>query len=170
MDADLKNQSNNTIQLKKKDVVRFRILDENGQPTGEDLAFDLGDIELPIRLQEMVEEEKLNRAKYKNKLLVIDKKQDHKGKKLLSSNQEERIKALQDFFKEEVRIYNMFLGENGVEKLLYGRKISWDTLDEINAIISEVVLPKLDLSLNNMKDRIKERYKNPIEEKGITLE
>lgn len=160
----------NTIQLKKKDLVKFKIVDEDGKETGDWLEFDMGDIELPIRLQELVEKDKLNRANLKNKFLVIEKKQDHKGKKLLSSNEEEKIKAMTDFFKEEVEVYNMFLGENGVQKLLCGRKLSWDTLSEINDIITEVITPKLDISLDNMTKRIKEKYSNAIEKEDKVLE
>ena len=158
MEAEVLTKSDNTIQLKKNDVVRFKILDEDGNETGEWLEFDMGDVELPLRLQEVVEKDKLNRANLKNRLIVIDKKQDHKGKKLMSSNEEEKIKAMKDFLNKEVEIYNMFLGENGVQKLLYGRKLGWDTLSEINDIITEVITPKLDLSLTNMTKRIKDKY------------
>ena len=171
MEAEVKiTKSDNTIQLKKKDVVKFKILDEDGKETGDWLEFDMGDIELPIRLQELVEKDKLNRANLKNKFIVIDKKEDHKGKKLLSSNEEEKIKAMNEFFKEEVEVYNMFLGENGVQKLLYGRKLSWDTLTEINDIITEVITPKLDISLDKMTKRIKEKYSSAIEKEDKTLE
>lgn len=170
MEAEVFTKSDNTIQLKKKDVVKFKILDEDGNETGEELVFDLGDVELPLRLQELVEKDKLNRANLKNRLIVIDKKQDHKGKKVLSSNEEEKIKVIKDFLKEEVEVYNMFLGENGVQKLLYGRKLSWDTLSEINDIITEVITPKLDISLDKMTKRIKEKYSNAIEKEEKVLE
>lgn len=175
MEAEVRTKSDNTIQentiqLKKKDLVKFKILDEDGVETGDWLEFDMGDVELPLRLQELVEKDKLNRANLKNKFLVIDKKQDHKGKKLLSSNEEEKIKAMSEFLKEEVEVYNMFLGENGVQKLLYGRRLSWDTLSEINDIINEVITPKLDISLDNMTKRIKEKYSNAIEKEEKVLE
>lgn len=171
MDAEVKTtKSDNTIQLKKKDLVKFKIIDEDGKDTGEELVFDMGDVELPLRLQELVEKDKLARANLRNKFLVIEKKQDHKGKKLLSSNEEEKIKAMSDFLKEEVEIYNMFLGENGVQKLLYGRSLSWDTLSEINDIITEVITPKLDISLDNMTKRIKEKYSNAIKKEDKVLE
>ena len=93
MEAEVLTKSDNKIQLKKKDLVKFKILDEDGKDTGEWLEFDIGDIELPIRLQDMIEKYKLNRANLKNKFIIIEKKQDHKGKKLLSSNEEEKIKT-----------------------------------------------------------------------------
>lgn len=170
MDAEVFTKSDNTIQLKKKDVVKFKILDEDGNETGEWLEFDMGDVELPLRLQELVEQDKLNRSILKNKIITIEKKQDHKGKKMLSSNEEEKIKAMKEFLNKEVEIYNMFLGENGVQKLLYGRKLGWDTLSEINDIITEVITPKLDLSLNNMSKRIKEKYSSSLEKEEKTLE
>lgn len=169
MEAEVKTKSDNevqenTIQLKKKDLVRFKILDQDGVATGDWLEFDMGDVELPIKLQELVERDKLNRNNLKNKLAIIDKKQDHKGKKLLSSNEEEKIKAMCDFLKDEVEVYNLFLGENGVKKLLYGRKLSWDTLTEIDEIISKVITPKLDLSIDSMSKRIKEKYSSKKED------
>ena len=170
MEAEVRTKSDNTIQLKKKDLVKFKILDEDGKETGDWLEFDMGDIELPLRLQELVERDKLNRANLKNKFIVIDKKQDHKGKKLLSSNEEEKIKVMNEFFKEEVEVYNMFLGDNGVQKLLYGRKLSWDTLTEINDIIIEVITPKLDISIDKMTKRIKEKYSSAFEKEDNTIE
>lgn len=170
MEAEVLTKSDNTIQLKKKDIVKFNILDEDGIDTGEQLVFDMGDVDLPIRLQELVEQDKLNRANLKNKFLVIEKKQDHKGKKLLSSNEEERIKAIKDFLEEEIKVYNMFLGENGVQKLLYGRKLSWDTLTEIDEIISSVILPKLDISTDNMIKRVKEKYSSAIAKEENVIE
>lgn len=170
MEAEVRTKSDNTIQLKKKDLVKFKILDEDGVETGDWLEFDMGDIDLPIKYQELVEKDKLNRANLRNKFIVIDKKQDHKGKKLLSSNEEEKVKALSDFLKQEVEIYNMFLGENGVQKLLYGRKLGWKTLDEINDIIADVIIPKLDLSVKNMIKNVKEKYSSKLEKEENILE
>lgn len=172
MEAEVRTKSDNTIQentiqLKKNNILKFKIVDEDGKETGEWLEFDIDDIELPLRLQEMVDKEKLNRDNLRNKFIIIEKKQDHKGKKMFSSNEEEKIKALQDFFKKEVEIYNMFLGENGVQKLLCGRKIGWTTLDEINEIIKEYIAPKLDLSVEKMTEKIKKKYNTKKEEKVL---
>lgn len=158
MEAEVLTKSDNTIQIVKKGLIEFKVVDLEGKETGEKIVFDLGDIELPLKWQELVEQDKLNRANLKNKFLVIDKKQDHKGKKLLSSNEEEKIKAINEFLKKEVEIYNMFLGENGVEKLLYGRKLGYETLSEINEIVMNVIIPKLDLSLKTMKENVKTKY------------
>lgn len=160
MEAEINIKSdNNIIQLKRNEnILRLRIKDEEGNDTGNFLEFNLEDIELPIRYQEIIEADKKNRLDLKNKYAIIDKKQDHKGKKLLSSNEEARIKATIEFYKKEVEIYNMFLGKNGVEKLLNGRQLSWGTLQEIDEIIEQVIVPKLEISAENIKNKIMKKY------------
>ena len=159
MEAELKNKSDDVIQLKKNDnILRLKIIDEEGNDTGNCLEFNLQDIELPLRYQEIIEEDKKNRAYLRNQFTIIDKKEDHKGKKLLSANEEAKIRAMNEFYKKEVEIYNMFLGENGVQKLLNGRQLSWDTLEEIDKIIEEVITPKLKLNAEDIKQRIMEKY------------
>lgn len=160
MEAEINVKSDNdTIQLKRNEnILRLRIKDEEGNDTGNFLEFNLEDIELPIRYQEIIELDKKNRLDLKNKYTIIDKKQDHKGKKLLSSNEEARIKATIEFYKKEVEIYNMFLGENGVEKLLNGRQLSWSTLQEIDEIIEKAIVPKLEISAENIKKKIMSKY------------
>ena len=143
---------------KSEDILRLRIKDEEGNDTGNFLEFNLEDIELPIRYQEIIEADKKNRLDLKNKYAIIEKKQDHKGKKLLSSNEEAKIKATIEFYKKEIEIYNMFLGENGVQKLLNGRQLSWGTLQEIDEIIEQVIVPKLEISAENIKNKIIKKY------------
>ena len=148
----------NIIKLKQSDILKLRIQDENGNDTGNYLEFNLADIELPLRYQEIIELDKKNRANLRNQFMIIDKQQDHKGKKLLSFNEEQKIKIMQNFYKEEVKIYNMFLGENGVQKLLNGRELSWTTLDEIDEIINETILPKLKVNADDIKKKIMSKY------------
>ena len=107
------------IQLQKDDVLRLGIVDSNGKDTGEFLEFNLSDIEIPLRYQEMIEKDKKNKEYLRNQMLIIDKREDVKGKKLLSKNEEDKIKALNEFFMKEIQVYNMFLGPRGVEKLFH---------------------------------------------------
>lgn len=158
-----------TIQLKNENIYRVfvytpEIKDDNGKvlfeskPTGEYLEFDLEDIELPFIYQELIKKLKESRKKLKNKFLIIEKQQDHKGKKLMSSNEEAKLKAMNEFYKEQIELYNMFLGENGVQKLLNGRKLRWTTLNEIDEIIEKKIAPKLDITLDNITNKIKNKY------------
>ncbi len=159
----------NFIQLKESGLLKLRIKTDTGEYTGEELIFDLEDIELPLKLQELVEKDKKNKEWLRNQFLIIDKKEDVKGKKLLSKNQEDKIKALNDFFKKEVEVYDMFLGEKGVEKLLNGRKLGWTTLDEIDEIIEKQIRPYLDIDMKRIQDKIKEKYNQAVEKSKEVL-
>ena len=148
----------NYIQLNKDNVIRLKIQTSDGELTGEELVFDLEDIELPLRYQELVEKDKKNKEYLKNQMLIISKRQDVKGKKLLSKNEEDQIKALKDFFEKEIEVYDMFLGEGGVKKLLNGRKMGWTTLQEIDEIIDKQITPYFNVNLEKITDKIKEKY------------
>ena len=154
--------TDNFIQLGKSDVLRLGIRTEDGKDTGEYLEFDLDDIELPLRYQELLEKDKKNKENLRNQVLIIDKRQDVKGKKLLSKNEEDKIKALNEFFKKEVEIYNMFLGKNGVQKLLNGRKLGWTSLQEIDEIIEKQIVQHLNINMSKISDKVKEKYSQTV--------
>lgn len=147
-----------TIKLNKNDVLTLKIETEDGKDTGECLEFNLEDIGLPLRYQELLEKDKKNKENLKNQMIIIDKRQDVKGKKLLTKNEEDKIRALNDFFIKEIEVYNMFLGPRGVEKLLNGRKFTWTTLQEIDEIIEKQIAPHLDISMKNITEKVKEKY------------
>ena len=149
----------NFIHLKERDTLKLGIKTEDGTDTGEFLEFDFEDIELPLRYQEMVEQDKKNLQWIRNQMLIIDKRQDVKGKKLMSKNEEDKIKALNDFFKKEEEIFNMFLGEGGVKKLLNGKKFGWTSIQEIIELIEAYILPHFDFSIDKVSKKIKEKYK-----------
>lgn len=159
--------TDNVIQLKNENILKFEIATEDGKKTGDFLEFDLEDIELPFKYQELLEKMKKSRINLKNQLTIIDKKQDHKGKKALSSNEEAKLRAINNFFKERVDIYNVFLGENGVQKLLHGRNLRWSTISEIDEIIEKQIAPKLDLTMKNIENKIKSKYSNIKEDNVI---
>lgn len=159
--------TDNTVQkigLKNENILKLEIVDEKGNSTGEYLEFDLEDIELPFKYQEIIERLKKSRQNLKNQFTIIEKKQDHKGKKLMSSNEEEKLKALNNFYKEQVEIYNIFLGENGVQKLLNGRKLRWTTLSEIDELIEKQIAPQLNVTMDDITKKIKSKYSNKKED------
>lgn len=162
--------TDNFIQLNKSDVLRLGIRTEDGKDTGEYLEFDLEDIELPLRYQELIEKDKKNKEQLRNKMLIIDKREDVKGKKLLSKNEEDKIRALNEFFVKEIEVYNMFLGPRGVEKLLNGRKFTWTTLDEIDEIIEKQIVPHLDVNMKTITDKVKEKYGQAVEKSKEQIE
>lgn len=169
MEAEINVKSdNNIIQLKEsKDILRLRIKDEDGNDTGNFLEFNLGDLDYLLVLQDMMEADKKNRAYLKNQYDIIDKKQDHKGKKLFSSNEEAKIKATNEFYKKEAEIYDMFLGKDGVKKLLNGRKLTLARLDEIDEIIEKAILPKLQIKAEDIKKDIMEKYSKKVKRDDV---
>ena len=155
--------ANNFIKLNESDILRLEIRTSDGESTGQYLEFDLEDIELLLRYQELVEKDKKNKEWLRNQILIIDKRQDVKGKKLLSKNEEDKIKSVNEFFKREIEVYNMFLGENGVQKLLNGRRIGWSTLEEIDEIIEKQIVPHFNLTMDKITDKVKKKYADAVQ-------
>lgn len=159
----------NVIKLNKDDILRLSIVTDQGEDTKEYLEFDLQDIELPLKYQDLLEKDKKNRENLRNQCLIIDKRQDVKGKKLLSKNEEDKIRAIADFFKKEVEIYNMFLGENGVQKLLNGRKIGWTSLADIDEIIEKQIAPYIKIDMEGITKKVKEKYSQAVKRNDEVL-
>lgn len=153
------------IKLKeKKDIFKLGIIDEQGNVVKDDkgnevcLEFDLGDIDLPIRYNKCVNLIKEAKRKLKSQMIIIEKKQDHKGKQLLSSNEQATVYAVKQFYKDMEVAMDLFLGEGGTRKYLNGRKPYFEMFDDISEAI-EPYMGKLDLTVNNMTERIKNKYK-----------
>jgi len=152
------------VQLNKDDILRIGIKTCDGEiikdEKGKDifLEFDMADIELPLKLNNCESEHRKNVNYVKMQMQVIDKKEDKKGKFILSSNEEEKIKLIKEFYLREMGALDLFLGEGGTRKLLNGRNPYWDMYDDISKII-EPILPLLKQSLDNVGNRVKEKYK-----------
>jgi len=163
------NEEEKYIQLDKSDTLKLGIRDAEGKPTGEYLEFDLEDIELPLRLQNMIKKVQFIKSDLDKKLLIIEKKQDYKGKNMMSSNEEAQYRAFRDAMRELEKVYNSFLGENGVKKLLGGGNLQWTSFNKIDKIIEEQIMPKLNFKSLDIKKKIKTMFDKSQEEKS-TLE
>ena len=159
-------ENNNFIQLKKDNIFRIGIKDIEGNDTGEHLEFDLEDIELPLRLNECEAKHRKNLEFLRNQFVVIEKKEDKKGKFILSWKEEEKIKVLQEFYKREMEALDLFLGQNGTNKLLNGRKPYYSMYEDISEIL-EPIMPKLKLRADDIVNKIKEKYSNNATEKNV---
>ncbi len=149
----------NFIQLNKDNILRLGIRTADGEDTGKYLEFDLEDIELPLKYQELVEQDKKNRTNLKNQITIIERRQDVKGKKLMSKNEEDKIRAINEFYKKEKEVFDIFLGEGGVDKLLNGRKLGWTSLQEIDEIIEKQIAPHIEANMQDIAKKVKEKYK-----------
>ena len=152
-------ESVNFIQIKKSNIVKIGIKDENGVDTGEHLEFDLEDINLPLRLNECDEKHRKNLEFLRNQFIIIDKKEDKKGKKILSWKEEEKLKALNNFYAEEEKALDLFLGQGGTRKLLNGRNPYYSMYEDISEIL-EPIMPKLKLRADDIAKKIKDKYSN----------
>lgn len=147
------------IQLKKDSILRIGIKDSDGNDTGEHLEFDMEDINLALKLNECDEKHRKNIEFLRNQFIIIDKKEDKKGKKILSWKEEEKLKVLQEFYKREMEALDLFLGENGTKKLLNGRNPYYSMYEDINDILKPI-LPKLKLRADDIAKKIKDKYSN----------
>jgi hypothetical protein len=154
------------IQLKKDNILRIGIKDTEGNDTGEHLEFDLEDIELPLKLNESEMKHRKNYEYLRNQFVIIDKKEDKKGKFMLSWREEEKVKALQEFYKREMEAMDLFLGEGATNKLLNGRKPYYSMYDDIMDII-EPIMPKLEVNADNIINKIKNKYSEKTNEKNV---
>lgn len=154
------------IQLKKDNILRIGIKDSDGVDTGEHLEFDLEDIELPLRLNECEAKHRKNLEYLKNQFIIIDKKEEKKGKFILSWKEEEKLKALQEFYKREMEALDLFLGEDGTKKLLNGRKPYYSMYEDISEML-EPIMPKLKLRADDIANKIKDKYSNKATEKNV---
>lgn len=153
------------IKLKeRKDILKLGFQDENGKIIKDEnnrevyIEFDLGDIELPLKYNRCVNQIEQARKNLKTQFIIIDKKQDHKGKQLLSSNEVEKVKATKQFYKDMEVAMDLFLGQGGTRKFLNGKNPYWEMWDDIDEILKPHY-DKLKLTINDMTDRIKNKYK-----------
>ena len=152
-------EKENFIQLKKDNILKIGIKDSDGNDTGEHLEFDMEDINLALRLNECDEKHRKNLEFLRNQFIIIDKKEDKKGKKILSWKEEEKLKVLQEFYKREMEALDLFLGENGTKKLLNGRNPYYSMYEDINDMLKPI-LPKLKLRADDIAKKIKDKYSN----------
>ena len=158
----------NTIRLEEDEILQFEITDKVGNPTGEYLEFNMNDISLPLKYRDLVLKDKENRENFRKDAMIINKKQDVKSEgDPLSKNEVETLKLSEEYLNKEVEIYNLFLGDNGVQKLLQGRPLGWDTLAKIDKLIENQILPILNKHIKSMEDMIKNKYSNNKEEELI---
>ena len=153
------------IQLKKDNILRIGIKDAIGVDTGEHLEFDLEDIELPLRINEAEAKHRKNEEFVRNHFIIINKKEEKKGKFLLSWREEEKLKVLNEFYKRETEALETFLGVGAIEKILNGRKPYYSMYEDIGEML-EPIMPKLQVRADDIINKVKNKYGN-IQEKDV---
>lgn len=154
------------IQLKKDNILRIGIKDSDGKETGESLEFDLEDIELPLKLNQCEYEHRKNLEYLKMQSATIDKKEDRKGKFVLSFNEKEKLNLLKNFYKREEYALDLFLGDGGTKKMLNGRKPYYNMFDDISEVL-EPIMPLLNVKMEDIEAKIKSKYSDKKEENTL---
>lgn len=147
------------IQLKKRNTLKFRIVTDDGVDTGEFIEFNLDDVELPLKLNRCQIEHKKNVNYVRNQFLIINKREDKKGKYLLSKNEEDKLNIIKEFYNREMKALDLFLGKDGTKKLLNGKEPYYEMYDDIAESL-EPIMPKLELKAESIIDKIKSKYSN----------
>lgn len=153
------------IKLKnRKDIIQLGFQDEEGNIMKDEnnkeiyIQFDLGDIDLPLKYNRCINLLEQARKNLKAQMIIINKKQDNKGKQLLSSNDVLKVKAFKQCYKEMEEAMDLFLGKGGTRKFLNGRNPYIEMWDDISEAL-EPYMGKMKLTVSDMEQRIKQKYK-----------
>ena len=150
-----------SIQLKQDNLFKIGIKNAEGEDTGEIITIDLEDIKLPLKCQESEKMIKDNNRWLQAQRIMIEKRPDKKGKKLLSANEEALLKLVNEYYEKQTKAYELVLGEGAIKKILCGREMYITFFSDL-----EEQMKKLKSKLNQNAVDIKEKIKSITEKYG----
>ena len=143
-----------SIQLKQDNLLKIGIKNAEGEDTGEIITIDLEDIKLPLRCQESEKMIKDNNKWLQAQRIMIEKRPDKKGKKLLSANEEALLKLVNEYYEKQTKAYELVLGEGAIKKILCGREIYITFFSDLEEQMKKLK-PKLNQNAVDIKEKIK---------------
>lgn len=143
-----------SIQLKQDNLFKIGIKNAEGEDTGEIITIDLEDIKLPLRCQESEKMIKDNNRWLQAQRIIIEKRPDKKGKKLLSANEEALLKLVNEYYEKQTKAYELVLGEGAIKKILCGREIYITFFSDLEEQMKKL-RPKLNQNVVDIKTKIK---------------
>lgn len=143
-----------SIQLKQDNLFKIGIKNAEGKDTGEIITIDLEDIKLPLRCQESEKMIKDNNKWLQAQRIIIEKRPDKKGKKLLSANEEALLKLVNEYYEKQTKAYELVLGEGAIKKILCGREIYITFFSDLEEQMKKL-RPKLNQNVVDIKEKIK---------------
>ena len=143
-----------SIQLKQDNLFKIGIKNAEGEDTGEIITIDLEDIKLPLRCQESEKMIKDNNKWLQAQRIIIEKRPDKKGKKLLSANEEALLKLVNEYYEKQTKAYELVLGEGAIKKILCGREIYITFFSDLEEQMKKL-RPKLNQNVVDIKTKIK---------------
>lgn len=142
------------IQLKQDNLFKIGIKNAEGKDTGEIITIDLEDLKLPLRCQESEKMIKDNNKWLQAQRIMIEKRPDKKGKKLLSANEEALLKLVNEYYEKQTKAYELVLGEGAIKKILCGREIYITFFSDLEEQMKKL-RPKLNQNVVDIKTKIK---------------
>ena len=142
------------IQLKQDNLFKIGIKNAEGEDTGEIITIDLEDIKLPLRCQESEKMIKDNNKWLQAQRIMIEKRPDKKGKKLLSANEEALLKLVNEYYEKQTKAYELVLGEGAIKKILCGREMYITFFSDLEEQMKKL-RPKLNQNAVDLKEKIK---------------
>ena len=143
-----------SIQLKQDNLFKIGIKNAEGEDTGEIITIDLEDIKLPLRCQESEKMIKDNNKWLQAQRIMIEKRPDKKGKKLLSANEEALLKLVNEYYEKQTKAYELVLGEGSIKKILCGREMYITFFSDLEEQMKKLK-PKLNQNAVDIKEKIK---------------
>ena len=143
-----------SIQLKQDNLLKIGIKNAEGEDTGEIITIDLEDIKLPLRCQESEKMIKDNNKWLQAQRIMIEKRPDKKGKKLLSANEEALLKLVNEYYEKQTKAYELVLGEGAIKKILCGREMYITFFSDLEEQMKKL-RPKLNQNVVDIKTKIK---------------
>ena len=141
-----------SLRIAKKDIYTIEVNDK-----GETIEFDLVDIELPFKCDRAFSEVERIKKELKAKLVIIDKKQDHKLKdRVMTANEEARINAYKEAYIAMRSAMDIFLGDGACQKI-FGDRNYLDMFTDLAEALSPH-LEKMEISTAGIAKRIEEKY------------
>ena len=152
------------IQLKKDSIFRLGIKNQNGEIKKDEkgnevcLEIDIEDIEAPLRYSKSEYTIRKAEQALKMKLIAIDKKPESNGKYLLSPKDEEKHKALKEYYKSLEEAIDLFLGKNSTNKI-FGDRRYWGMWEDLQELIKPY-LPKMKANYEAITNKIIGKYRD----------
>ena len=143
-----------SIQLKQDNLLKIGIKNAEGKDTEEIITIDLEDIKLPLRCQESEKMIKDNNKWLQAQRIMIEKRPDKKGKKLLSANEEALLKLVNEYYEKQTKAYELVLGEGAIKKILCGREMYITFFSDLEEQMKKL-RPKLNQNAVDLTEKIK---------------
>lgn len=154
------------LTLKNKtNILTIKIYRENGEYTGNDLTFNLKNLDTIGKYDEMYQKLSKNTQWYDSQKVIINKQQDFQPKNSLMTNNQKKLYELnKEYLKKQIQAFDLFLGDGGVNKVLDGDSFDLDSILIIREYIEKQIMPHLKITKENINSELKEKYNINIKE------